>query len=492
MKRLEEIHRKFRGWGLALFLVAGVLVTSLGLTACSAKESYQEPVPTRLSGKELNQKLETFGSGDYGMVYLAMYPIDTVREEDISYCFGCSHYCSDHEIANLKEMERYLEVIAEGIPSLDLLYLGIRPEFLDISELLASEAYQKALAAHPDMRVLFTLAYPSVDYWTGISDKRCEEVLAAYESGLKTLGESGVEAYYFGSSRWVAGNPALYEKEFCATEEMSYPMIGMMVPDFPYGVTSWNAQTFADELRNLVAMYRAGVTYPDLTDRKVVVFGDSIFGNYRLCTGIARVLETNTGAEVYNLAVGGMSCAENEATYPDFLEQVALLQGTAPQGFQPPDSAKAEYEGAREMLQGSGGEDVVFVIEFGLNDAMAALPLGTVDSVDPATTLGSLRLGIQALQEAYPQAKILVLAPGILADRDPETGDWILSLENIADYRNGILETAEACGADFVNMGTESDITPDNFRYYVNDGIHYNERGRFQLGVKLGEWISGL
>ena len=238
-------------------------------------------------------------------------------------------------------------------------------------------------------------------------------------------------------------------------------------------------------------------------EAEIVVFGDSVFGEVRDGTAVPAQLEALLNRKVYNAAFGGTCAARVEQDKPlDYtrgtFSLAALAKAVEADDFGVQQSvnmreSNTEYFG--EVISGLEKLDFskvdIFLIQQGINDYQMGVPID--DSGNPYnehTFLGALRVAVDSLKKASPEARIVVVTP--LYTWYTATG---VTCET-ADYGGGILE-------DYVNaeisiageMGIEvidvyHDLFPhtkcEDWEVYSRDGMHPNEAGR----DKMARWIA--
>ena len=139
------------------------------------------------------------------------------------------------------------------------------------------------------------------------------------------------------------------------------------------------------------AAINAPASYSDLSDYNIVFFGDSVFGNYQDFASIPGVIGALTKASVHNRAFGGSSATQltpDDKSFP-----------SAVQRFLSEDTAEI-----------SGEKKLCFVINYGLNDYFTGY---TVEQYRDG-----LQAGVQSLQDAYPDAEILIASSNFITAFD--------------------------------------------------------------------------
>ncbi|MBO5208781.1 MAG: SGNH/GDSL hydrolase family protein [Lachnospiraceae bacterium] len=230
-------------------------------------------------------------------------------------------------------------------------------------------------------------------------------------------------------------------------------------------------------------------------DMQIVFMGDSILDNDREDGGVASLISQNCNAKVYNMAMGGTTAAllpneqYNFATWDSrsLLGVVNAIVGNI---------NKDIFDGYRagEILDECDfSQTDYFVIEYGVNDFLAKIPQsryleggGTLAVDEVHTYTGALEAAVQILQDNFPDAKILLIAPHYcqIFNADAFVGDGY-SL----DYGYGpLVNYARGCGyvyeqhkkenVIFYNAFEESGIDSETADQYLEDGVHLSKEGR--------------
>ena len=231
---------------------------------------------------------------------------------------------------------------------------------------------------------------------------------------------------------------------------------------------------------------------------QIVFLGDSILDGYRNETGIAYLTGVNCNANVYNLAIGGTTAAlttYESAVYETWKSRSmlgvvhticgnvdsSLLDGTrAGEVFPTCDFSKTDY----------------FVIEYGMNDFLSAIPMNNDSSYNQEYTyVGALRIAIDRLRASFPDAEIVLCSPNY-AQFWGKDGSY-LGDGNMVDNGGGTLAAYyRVCGnvsADkntlFLNAYEGIGLDAYSADDYLEDGIHLSEKGRRKYAQKLSEII---
>lgn len=241
-------------------------------------------------------------------------------------------------------------------------------------------------------------------------------------------------------------------------------------------------------------------------DLQIVFLGDSIFDSVRDETGIAQLVGENLEADVYNLAIGGTTCAlkydkprdfENWTEF-NFLGMVFMMTGQV-------DSSLITNSGLKSgevFATCDFSQTDYFIIEYGTNDFLSYIPKGTISPAANEYYTGfrqAYDFGINQLKHYYPDAKIIICTPYYeefwSADKTRYIGDahttnngfgtlmdYISVCENVSyDHHLQCLNMYNLLGVDIYTI---NDMTVD--------GIHPAEQTRAKYAELLTQAIEEI
>lgn len=423
-------------------------------------------------------------SEEYDTVFLSMYPIDTYQEEDFLHYRGMSVLKIPHSISSPSMLSRYMNRIAKSGNVISTMYLGIRPDLITMEEL------QDILLQYPSVTFEVILAYPDETYWAELSQANYEKLLTSYSRFLDAVPLAAYGNFYFWSAtEWLVENPGNYENHFLVNEDIARTIMLNSDVDHGYNATAENAAVLSNALTANTLTYRnSPAAYPDLSDCDIVLFGDSVIGNYTDSASIPGVIHGLTGAAVYNCGFGGAQAAKSsdeEFTLTDFVD--AFFAGTP--GALPED--KPIYEGILSYAADSHeGRKQVFVINFGINDYYVGNRVYSADAHDAATFSGALRTAAATILAHIPDAKIILCTPNFtfrFAYGEEPLGP---EGETFSDYADAVKAVASEMQLDVLDNFYDLKITPDNMSDYLEyDLVHPNAACRFIIGSRLVQLI---
>lgn len=279
--------------------------------------------------------------------------------------------------------------------------------------------------------------------------------------------------------------PALPQSETAQNNEQNNEMINTKyVPD---------AQTTdtADE----EAAVRQSEDDTKEYDMQIVFLGDSILDGERGPDGVAALIAESCNAKAYNLAIGGSTAAlrvVDQNSYDDW-HSLSLLGVVNAMTGNIDRSIFKDYEAGKIMENCDFSETDYFVIEYGVNDYLAKIPIskyledgGERNIASYHTYAGALDEALTRLHDAYPNAQILVISPHYC---QIFSGETFLGDGYSLDYGYGTLvEYMRVCGyvaeqhkqdgVIFYNAFEQSEIDAYTADKYLEDGIHLTAEGR--------------
>ena len=434
----------------------------------------------------------------YGCLRLSMLSTEELSKGDIEYFRGISTKEVEYCFRNLKDMNAFLEDAYGYQEALGMIYLYLDP--VEIGKQYGGmarfygEAYRENLVTlmsqHPETSFECVIPAYSAAYLSGLSDKERNNLETYIIDFFNVLeGQENVNIYYVGFEEWLVSNEANYIDERLYNHEVNSFVTALVIRDDYYALTRENLQERLNQARQIASDYGTAES-SDLSGYEIVFLGDSVFGNYTDSMSIPGVVAGLTGANTFNCAQGGCPATNDEEALLSFERMVSR--------FICGDITELEdcvYKaGVQEYLEKhEDDKKLCFVINFGLNDFFGGHAVANVsDANDSKTFAGAMRNGIRMLREAYPEASILVMSPnqviffGNGTEPQSEVGG---ALE---EYVEAARDVAGEFGVAYLDIYSESVITVETSEYYLEDGCHPGERGRFVLGQEIIRMIEEI
>ena len=237
----------------------------------------------------------------------------------------------------------------------------------------------------------------------------------------------------------------------------------------------------------------------------ILCLGDDPFSLDQGPGGLAEQIAAKTGATVYNGSFTGTTMAVQFEDYNDgyILDAFAfvnvakslasgnfdLMRTAASYSF---DQAFPQTVSTLESID-MNSLDMICIMYDG-SDYINRRPCEDPNHPDnPQTYTGALRSGIQAIQEAWPHIRIVVMSHtfchNVNEEGNFENGDRVdLGNGTLSHYLQKELDTTSELGVSFIDNFYGS-INEDNYLDYMTDYIHFNDAGRELLATRFAECI---
>ncbi|MCM1063920.1 MAG: hypothetical protein NC420_05485 [Eubacterium sp.] len=437
-----------------------------------------------------------FSRDGYDSIFLSMHSPAGYSQEEFSTYHGLNTLAASHEVRNMDELARYLDITFSTDNTVTYVFLLLDPEMIWNSckqdEARWGEELQQGLfsfvSAHPGTLFEILLPYPSLAYWMDRKPADLETALSAYGSFVEdAYAYTNINTFYMGFEDWILCNPGNYVSDHDVNEGIAHRILRTCFCDNAYQVTPVNAPTLFDWLRELTDRERtAPSVYPDLSDRCLVFFGDSVLAINRDSCSIPGCVTGLSGAVTYNCAVGGSSAS---ADSPDTGDLPNILPGFLT------DYCTEENGSYRFAPEGEDLSDkkLCFVFEFGLNDYFKGAPVkNPEDPYDITTYTGGLRSSLKEYMTLFPDADFIIMTPTYtnyftngtehMSDVGGILTDYVVAASNLAD------ELGIYCIDNYNELG----INDSNLLDYSSDGCHPNEDGCLLIARHIIRFLSGL
>lgn len=479
-----------------ILLTTGILIVLVIITvvAISIFRSYNY-------NRQIKADLELLSTEEYDSIFCSMYSIENFAEEDFVTYRGVNTLKLSNVLRDTDDLGSYIASAFNSGNGVEIVYLGLDPAQIWSSVGKDITKWNSALTediiahatAHPEVTFEVLLPAPSFDYWKELGSKDTEEILTTYHSLISTLSPyHNITTYFMGGEYWLIANPGNYDDNICTNEIISQKIFLFTFCDHEFQVTAENAALYIDALKSLITQEETAPEHPDLSSWDVVFFGDSIIGNYTGSYSVPGVLTGLSDARTYNCAQGGIPASLDANSLLSFPTSVDYFIGqdaaALPELSGPFPAALDTYSQDKH-----NGRRLCFVINFGLNDYFGGHPVSNPeDAYDVSTYAGALRVGIDKLQTAYPDAEILLMTPNFITFFT--NGTEILGENSgiLIEYVDTAMEIANEYNVICLNNYTDLGINETTASVYLADGVHLNETGRFLLAKRIMERIAAL
>lgn len=241
----------------------------------------------------------------------------------------------------------------------------------------------------------------------------------------------------------------------------------------------------------------------ELSNKKIVNFGDSIFGNYRDTSendkSISKMISEQTGAICYNFGFGGCRMATH-SNYWDAFSMHSLADSIASDDWNTQEQAlfsgvqtlPSYFAETIDCLKNIDWNEIDYItIGYGTNDYSGNVFLhGTEHSFTNEwdSFKGALRYSVRKIQNAYPNIQIVIITPMwryfINNDVYAYSSDDPVSANTrgylLPEYVSACFEISEEFGIPCIDTYDTLKIDETNYYHYFNewDGTHPNVTGR--------------
>ncbi len=236
----------------------------------------------------------------------------------------------------------------------------------------------------------------------------------------------------------------------------------------------------------------------------IVFMGDSQFDNAR---GTGSSIPAYTCAlldnvKYYNLAIGGTAASLERGGDPEpstMTDTCFVAMCYALAGKVNDTSYLDKYPAAEDLKAVNPAKVDLYVIEYGANDYINGKDLHNADSAyDIHSYKGALNVGVNTLKEISPNAQFLICGPSYCMWYNAD-GFVIGDSYTVSKGIGTLAEYADICGnfADDEGLvymdtmyATYFDLKITTVDDYLQDGLHYKEKGRQIYATALAHFIK--
>lgn len=431
----------------------------------------------------------------YNAVFISMYSTEGYLPEDFAFYRGVQTLVLDSGPTKLRTLSDYIDAAFASSNEIEIMYLGLDPAAIWDSclhrEKLWNERLESVFAymdTHTDVTFEVMLPYPSLSYWTAMSEEKLDETLLMYQKlGEALCGRPNVLVYYMGAEEWLIANPDNYLAGFGVVNPgLAHKIMLLNFCDKVFLVDKDVLSEKLAFLRSYVMSEKASpVVYADLSDWYFVFLGDSVMVYDTGTASIPGVVCGLSGAEAANLSQGGSPATADPAASISLERMVDALETLDLEAYK---EVGDFYDGLEkyktDMDNGTmEGKQVCFVICLGLNDYFGAHPADRPSApYDTGSYGGALRSAVRRLKELAPDGRILIMTPnycdafsGGTETIGPEGGV-------LTDYVDVAVAVCREMGVECADIYADSGIDALTQSLYLADGVHPNEAGRYLMG----------
>ncbi len=431
------------------------------------------------------EDLKNIEDEENSSLFLSMFPLTTFNEEDFNHYRALPTTKTSYCFRNLIDLDYFLKSRVIEDSSLTNVYFGIDPykiaEYYEFDEYKYMDAVDRSIvnwvSYNSGTSFQILLPFNSLKNWCSYSDEYVEKIIEAYRNIVILLDEQpNITIDFLGNEEWLIANPKNYIKYNQCGEDISNKILAFTFRDNKYEITSENIDEKLEELQILINKEKQKQEVIDLSNVSVVFLGDSIIGNYSGSLSIPGVVSGLSNASVYNCGVGGASASLRDKevlSFPDYVDMLINNKMT----FE-----NSAMEQSISDFNKNKYEKLCFIINYGLNDYFDGQKVSSSDPYDIKTYSGALRVGISKLKENYPEAEIILMTPSFCVYFDSGAEKMGEKGGILTDYVDTVVSLSEEMSVHYINSYLDLGVNFDNFKEYLDDGCHFNEKGRFMMG----------
>jgi len=369
---------------------------------------------------------------------------------------------------------------------------GIKNVFLEIDpiELMSDPGKEefdhlnKMIEKYPDVLFYATLAYPEIDYWKSFNEEERNKHLTDYVKCVEKLSHNdNLKIFMPAAEKWLVESKNNYVDNVPA-EEIAYNLLVTTVCNVKYPTDNKTIASYCEELNKLI---KEDMQYPDISDKEIVFIGDSIFGNYTEPLSIPGIVSGLGDCRTYNLGISGSTTMGDFNNIVDF-----FISGETKK---PIENERFQNDYNDFMQNHDPSKELIFVINYGLNDYFIGIPAGASDSLpygeyEYDSYESALKAGIDKLKNAYPDCKICILSPIYT--------NYFDSGKEIKGENGAPLETYRQIGAKLsdepgimrIDSAALIPINEKNHTTYLIDGVHPTPDGLYLIADAIVRYIG--
>ncbi|MCX4305180.1 MAG: SGNH/GDSL hydrolase family protein [Acetatifactor sp.] len=468
---------------LTVSFLAGLLLLATAIPfACKRLSAYTQK----------RQALDVLAVSEYQSVFLSMYDISSFPTEAFTINKGIPTLKSHYSFQNPEEISVALKTIFNSGNDITNVFLGLEPLFfrqlasddsVNLKDIVENQ-WLPYVDEHPQTTFDILFSFPSIACWDSLTESQRSHTFALCEQLVVLLGtRKNIAMYYVGGEDWLICNPSNYINSHAVRSRIAEKIFLYTFCDGYFKITPENASEILQKSMELInAEIAAPREYPDLTQCELIFIGDSIIANDAGMLSIPDIITALSGAPAYNIAQGGTCAAQSSPGILCFPKMVEEFLTGKPEN---PDSVYGQgilqYNSSRHS-----GKKTCFIITFGLNDYFTGNVIkNNEDIYDIQSYTGSIRTGIAALKDAFPDAIYILMGPGQVTIYN-NGKELINGKDQLIDYYVAATALANELGIAYLDLYYEFPAGNDTLTdVLLRDGTHYNEHGRFLLSQNI-------
>lgn len=448
-------------------------------------------------GQVLVQQLKhLMAEYDTKNIMVSMFPMENFALEHFNLYLGIDAARLDSVLEKGTQLTGLVKQMLEKNADIERVYIGLDPTEMGENYVWDDEL-TALIRSRENVKFFFLLSYPKVSDLAAMSEDKYAHYKEKLAEAVNYIAPaSNAWIYYVGAQEWLTVNEDNYADEERLLDDVARNVFALTWVDGKYRIKSDNVEGQLQALDKLVDNYKAGCyEFKDWSDYHFIYLGDSVIGNYGGPCSIPGVVSYFTNANYYNCAVGGLSATTSSVGGRGINTALdAIFEGSTEVFADKPQAEsfmRQLYEDGL-LSEEKQGENLIFFINFGLNDYYGGYEVGTVTDTTEYNFLGSLRTAIERLQESCPKAKLVLMTPNPVYEFAYGTESRNGTGEVLEDFVKGMKALAAEMNVTCLDTYVTTGITRDNMWELVADGTHPNEQGRFVFATRIAEYLDSM
>lgn len=456
--------------------------------------------------------VENIGASGADSMLLSMYPVRTYNEEILYTQMLTVAEMLDVPLDNGMQLVAVLETILDQPHTLNKVFLGIhtegiwdkrtQPLNLSYQSEILEEGYswEGALAElakrNPEITFEVVLYYPSINSLTAMDPEMVEGMIDWYGYVAEQLCDQkklpNLHLFMPGCEEWLICNEDNYQDAVNLTAEVADELERLIFCQYHYMVTKDNVKEKSEKLRQLVQEYQTKQMPANQEGYTYVFLGDSVIGNYSGSLSIPGIVSYMTGADTINCGYGGLAATKRTPDSAGLQDVIDKLLATGADRNVDDIGNENAKRGIKQFWNAGFEKEtdrLAFFLYFGINDYMCGYPVYNKD-MNEACYKGALQEAVEALQEVYPNAEIILMTPNLIARGDfgalPNSEEGAPYVE----YVRAVRDLGQEKGFKVIDIYESFTFTTEEIPQYLEDLCHPNYQFRFEIGEKVRDRIA--
>ena len=455
--------------------------------------------------------VENIGTSGADFMFLSMFPVRTFNEDVLYDQMLAVAEILEVPLDSGMQLIEVLETVLKKPNTLNKVFLGIhtegvweqrtRPLNLSYESELLQEGYSWEAALvelakrYPNITFETVLYYPNINTLTSMDQETIDgmadwygyvaEILCQYEE------VPNMHLFMPGCEEWLICNVDNYQDDMNLTVEVADELERLILCTYQFMVTQENVAEKCERLKQLVHTYRENPIAPQKQDCTYVFLGDSVIGNYSGSLSIPGVVSYMTGADVINCGYGGLAATKMSEEKAGLQDVIDMLLNETPDRDESSIGNENARRGIRQFWNAGfekNTEKLVFFLSFGINDYMSGLPVYNAAN-DISCYKGALTKAVEDLQNAFPNAKIVLMTPNLIARGDFGTVAYEKGSPYI-EYIKAVFAIGEEKELDVIDIYGAVTFTENEISKYLADLCHPNYDFRFLIGKIIRDHVT--